>query len=255
MLEAKGISVRYGAISALRGVDLEVKAGEIVAFVGANGAGKSTLLNAISAIVPLTSGEVRFEGTLVSGRQAAEIVRKGLVQVPEGRQVFSNMTVMENLEMGGYSRQGRIPVADLDFVFSLFPRLAERKAQLAGLMSGGEQQMLAISRALMAKPRLLMLDEPSMGLAPLVVSEIFRTLERLRNETKLTIMLVEQNAKAALRLSDRAYVLVNGKVQQSGQSKDLLEDKSIRDAFLGGAKAEQPRWRERAQAVPNLSTS
>ncbi len=236
MLEARGLSVRYGAISALRSVDLDVKKGEIVAFVGANGAGKSTLLNAISAVVPLTSGEVRFEGKLVSSRPAAEIVRSGLVQVPEGRQVFGNMTVMENLEMGGYSRRGKLPPSELEFVFSLFPRLAERKTQLAGLMSGGEQQMLAISRALMAKPRLLMLDEPSMGLAPLVVSEIFRTLERLRKETDLTIMLVEQNAKAALRLSDRAYVLVNGRVQQSGRSDDLLEDKGIRDAFLGGAK-------------------
>ncbi|KQV41319.1 ABC transporter ATP-binding protein [Rhizobium sp. Root1204] len=239
MLEARGLSVKYGAITALRGVDLSVQSGEIVAFVGANGAGKSTLLNAISGVVPLAQGEVTFDGGLVSGRQAAEIVRRGLVQVPEGRQVFTNMSVMENLEMGGYSRKGRLPSKDLDFVFGLFPRLAERRTQMAGLMSGGEQQMLAISRALMAQPRLLMLDEPSMGLAPLVVAEIFRTLERLRKETKLTIMLVEQNAKAALRLSDRAYVLTNGRVQQSGLSRNLLQDERIREAFLGGAKLKQ----------------
>lgn len=232
MFELKDISVRYGAIQALRNVSLYIAKGEIVCLIGANGAGKSTVLNAISGVVAPTGGSIEFEGTSIRGARASTIVRKGLIQVPEGRLVFPDMTVLENLEMGAYSRRDATD-GTLSMVMGLFPRLAERTTQLAGLMSGGEQQMLAIGRALMGSPRLLLLDEPSMGLAPLVIADIFRTLQRLRTEFGLSILLVEQNARAALMLADRGYVLTNGRITQEGTSKALLADSATQEAFLG----------------------
>jgi branched-chain amino acid transport system ATP-binding protein len=234
MLALRDVEVRYGAVHALRGVSLDVQAGEIVCLIGANGAGKSTVLNAISGVVRVAAGTIAFEGAPLLRRRASAIVRKGLLQVPEGRLVFPDMSVRENLEMGAYSRT-ESSADTLAMVLQLFPRLAERQAQLAGLMSGGEQQMLAIGRALMAKPRLLLLDEPSMGLAPLVIVDIFRTLARLRAEFGLSILLVEQNATAALKLADRGYVLTNGRITASGASRLLLEDGQTREAFLGRA--------------------
>lgn len=233
MLEVRNISVHYGAIEALGGVSLSVAAGEIVCLIGANGAGKSTVLNAISGVVPLAAGTTEFEGTLLSILGSTQIVRRGIVQVPEGRLVFPDLSVLENLEMGGYTQPAAGFQDSLDAIFTLFPRLAERKQQLAGLMSGGEQQMLAIGRALAAKPKLLLLDEPSMGLAPLVIVDIFQSLRRLRSELGLTILLVEQNARAALSLSDRGYVLVNGRIAKTGKSADLAADPTVREAFLG----------------------
>ena len=232
MLELANVAVRYGPIQAVTGVSLQVDKGEVVCLIGANGAGKSSVLNAISGVVPVVDGSISFEGQALRGVRAGAIVRKGLIQVPEGRLVFPDLTVLENLEMGAYSR--RDPIADsLAMVMELFPRLRERSAQLAGLMSGGEQQMLAIGRALMAKPRLLLLDEPSMGLAPQVIADIFRTLRRLRDEFDVSILLVEQNAKAALKLADRGYVLVNGRIANSGSSQSLLADSATQEAFLG----------------------
>jgi branched-chain amino acid transport system ATP-binding protein len=236
LLELRDLQVRYGGIIALDGVSLEVAKGEIVCLIGANGAGKSTVLNSVSGVVPVVSGTIEFGGLTLRGTRASGIVRKGLVQVPEGRLVFPDMSVIENLEMGAYSRRASFEEA-LVFVFSLFPRLQERRSQLAGLMSGGEQQMLAIGRALMAKPSLLLLDEPSMGLAPRVIVDIFRTLKRLRAEFGLSIMLVEQNARAALALADRGYVLTNGKITARGTSAELLADHSVLEAFLGRLKA------------------
>jgi branched-chain amino acid transport system ATP-binding protein len=244
MLELHDIRVRYGAIEALAGVSLTVEAGEIVCLIGANGAGKSTVLNAISGVVPLDGGSSKFEGGPLSKLGSTQIVRKGVVQVPEGRLVFPDLTVLENLEMGGYTQPSASFQASLDAVFALFPRLADRRQQLAGLMSGGEQQMLAIGRALTAKPKLLLLDEPSMGLAPLVIVDIFQSLRRLRTELGMTILLVEQNARAALSLSDRGYVLVNGRIAKTGKSADLAADPAIREAFLGSVA--EPRIRTQA---------
>jgi branched-chain amino acid transport system ATP-binding protein len=232
MLELSGLSVRYGAIRALEAVSLEVNQSEIVCLIGANGAGKSTVLNAISGVVPAWAGQVTLQGTSILGQRASKIVRGGIVQVPEGRLVFPDMTVSENLEMGAYSQRGDSS-GTLRQIFSLFPRLDERRQQLAGLMSGGEQQMLAIGRALMAKPKVLLLDEPSMGLAPLVIADIFRTLRRLREQLGLSILLVEQNARAALALADRGYVLTSGRISAGGTSKELLADKATLEAFLG----------------------
>jgi len=242
MLKLANVAARYGAVEALTGIDMEIRSGEIVCLIGANGAGKSTTLNVISGIIPPSRGRVSFDGALLSGRSASAIVRQGVVQVPEGRLVFPDMTVVENLELGAYTRSSSERDETLSTVFALFPRLSERRSQLAGLMSGGEQQMLAIGRAMMARPRLLLLDEPSMGLAPLVVLEIFDTLQRLRRQFGLTILLVEQNARAALALSDRAYVLTNGAITGSGSAKAMLSDPIIQEAFLGKARADnQPK--------------
>ena len=241
MLKLQDVAVRYGAIQALRQVSLHVDAGEIVCLIGANGAGKSTVLNAISGIVPSHAGAISFEGKNLSRHSATAIVRAGVVQVPEGRLVFPDMSVLENLEMGAFTQPSKLFRATLPAVFDLFPRLAERRSQLAGLMSGGEQQMLAIGRALMAQPRLLLLDEPSMGLAPLVIVDIFRALRRLRQELGLTILLVEQNARAALALADRGYVLRNGMTIKDGTSRALLDDTSMQDAFLGKSKQKGER--------------
>ena len=232
MLEVNNISVQYGMIVGLQNVSLKVAKGQVVSLIGANGAGKSSLLNAISGVVPSHGGTIRFEGQSVEKAGADQIVQSGIVQVPEGRQVFAQMTVLENLRMGAYSRRKDFSPSDMDEVFELFPRLAERRQQLAGLMSGGEQQMLAIGRALMARPKLLLLDEPSMGLAPLVVKMIFSVLRTL-NAKGMSILLVEQNAKAALKLSDYTYVLTTGKLSREGRSSDLLDDPEINDAFLG----------------------
>jgi branched-chain amino acid transport system ATP-binding protein len=237
MLELRQVRVRYGAIQALDGVSIDVGKGEIVCLIGANGAGKSTVLNAVSGVIGVAGGSIVFEGQPLRGVRASAIVRRGLIQVPEGRLVFPDMSVIENLEMGAYSRKDDI-AETLDFVLTLFPRLRERHSQLAGLMSGGEQQMLAIGRALMAKPRLLLLDEPSMGLAPLIIADIFRTLQRLRTEFGLSILLVEQNARAALKLADRGYILTNGRITQSGASADLLADSAMQEAFLGRTRSE-----------------
>jgi branched-chain amino acid transport system ATP-binding protein len=239
MLDVRDLRVRYGAIQALDGVSMQVGRGEIVCLIGANGAGKSTVLNAISGVVPAFGGSIELDSKPILGRRASRIVRSGLVQVPEGRLVFPDMSVIENLEMGAYSQSASWRES-LDFVLALFPRLAERKDQLAGLMSGGEQQMLAIGRALMAKPRLLLLDEPSMGLAPLVIADIFRTLKRLRGEFGLSILLVEQNARAALALADRGYVLTSGRITAGGPCKDLLADEATLEAFLGRSRPVPP---------------
>jgi len=240
MLEVRNISASYRAISALDGVSIRVAPGEIVALVGANGAGKSTLLNCISGIVPVCGGEILFECGQIHGRSPTAIVRQGIVQVPEGRQVFANLTVLENLELGAYARRGGDLPGTMATIYGLFPRLQERQTQLAGFLSGGEQQMLAMGRALMAGPRLLLLDEPSMGLAPKVVTEMFRTLRRLNEEFGITILLVEQNARAALNLAHRAYVLTSGSVIQSGSGAALLADPAVRNAFLGQSTRTAP---------------
>ena len=232
MLELRDVRARFGSIEALRGVSLSVADGEIVSLIGANGAGKSTVLNVISGIVPAT-GAVEFKGASISELRASEVVRRGIVQVPEGRQVFSDLTVLENLEMGAYTQAPSQFDRDVSQIFALFPRLLERRSQLAGLLSGGEQQMLAIGRALMANPRLLLLDEPSMGLAPLVIASIFRVLSRLRAEHGCTILLVEQNAKAALRVSDRAYVLASGLITHTGTAQELLSSQEVQEHYLG----------------------
>ena len=233
MLELRDVSARFGSIEALRNISINVDAGEIVCLIGANGAGKSTILNVISGLVPTTTGTVTFEGNSLAGKKASEVVRTGVVQVPEGRLVFPDLTVLENLEMGAYTRPSATLELGLSAVFQLFPRMQDRRSQLAGLLSGGEQQMLAIGRALMANPRLLLLDEPSMGLAPLVIVDIFRVLHRLRAEHGCTVLLVEQNAKAALRISDRGYVLSNGRITGSGLARELVLDRDIQEHYLG----------------------
>jgi branched-chain amino acid transport system ATP-binding protein len=237
MLSVRALVVAYGAVRALKGVSLDVGKGEVVALIGANGAGKSSLLNAISGVVPVESGEILLDGQALHTLAGHRIVSQGVVQVPEGRQVFSDLTVQENLDMGGYSRKPAENREMNDRVLDLFPRLAERRQQLAGLMSGGEQQMLAIARGLMARPRVLLLDEPSMGLAPMVVADIFAVLKRLNAEGQ-TIMLVEQNARAALKLASRAYVLTNGEITLQGLASEMSNHPHVRNAFLGINKVE-----------------
>jgi branched-chain amino acid transport system ATP-binding protein len=243
MLKIKNLNTYYGKVHALKNVSLHLNQGEIVTLIGANGAGKTTLLNTLSAIIPAASGEIHLEGKSVTGLSADRMVSLGLSQVPEGRQVFNPLSVEENLELGAYLRyrargQRAEIAADLERMFQMFPRLKERRRQAAGTLSGGEQQMLAMSRALMARPKLLLLDEPSMGLAPLIVQEIFRVIERLRNEEGTTILLVEQNARAALKVADRGYVLETGKVILEGIASELLENKDVQRAYLGRDKKE-----------------
>lgn len=243
MLRVKNINTYYGKVHALRNVSLHLAAREIVALIGANGAGKTTILNTLSGITPPASGSIELEGEGVAGLAPDRIVKIGISQVPEGRQVFKGLTVAENIELGAYLRYvGRGDKAairsDLQHVYDLFPRLGERKKQMAGTLSGGEQQMLAIGRALMARPKLLLLDEPSMGLAPLIVQEIFAVIERLRRDAGTTILLVEQNAKAALKMADRGYVLETGKVILEGAAEDLLENPEVQRAYLGKEKKE-----------------
>lgn len=237
LLEARDIVVHYGRIKALHGVSLVVRQGELVTLLGSNGAGKTTIMRAISGLRPLTSGSVWFEGSDISRAKAHRRVTDGLIQAPEGRGVFPGMTVVENLEMGCYGRKFASKAEHrerLDWVLETFPRLAERKNQVGGTLSGGEQQMLAIGRALMARPHVLLLDEPSMGLAPMVISQIFKIIADI-NSQGTTVLLVEQNAQQALTRSDRAYILETGEITREGNARELLEDDSIRAAYLGVA--------------------
>ena len=232
MLKVEDLHVYYGSIHAIKGVSFEVNEGEIVTLIGANGAGKSTTLNTVAGLLKPRSGHVYFQDKLISGTPASKIVPQGLALCPEGRRVFQQKTVRENLEMGGYTRPAGEIGASLDDVFERFPRLKERHKQVAGTLSGGEQQMLAMGRALMSKPRLLMLDEPSMGLAPILVEQIFDIIGEL-NRAGTTILLVEQNAQMALSIAHRAYVLETGNIVKSGNANDLMHDDDVRKAYLG----------------------
>jgi len=232
MLHLERVSTFYGKIQALHEVSLNLAQGEIVSLIGANGAGKSTLLMTLCGTPQASSGSIRYEGEELVGKPTFNIMRKGIALVPEGRRVFARLTIEENLAMGGFFGKAEENHRQLERVLELFPRLAERFEQRAGTMSGGEQQMLAIGRALMSKPRLLLLDEPSLGLAPLVIGQIFKTLSRLREEG-VTIFLVEQNANQALRLADRAYVLENGRMVMQGTGADLLQDPRVQETYLG----------------------
>lgn len=233
MLAVKDINVYYGAIHALKGISLEVNQGEIVTLIGANGAGKSTILKTLSGLLKPTTGSVQFLGDNIHGKAAQDIVKRGLVHCPEGRRVFANMSVEENLELGAYLRKDKEVKSDLDAVYRRFERLLERRKQMAGTLSGGEQQMLAMGRALMARPKLLLLDEPSMGLAPLLVKEIFSIIKEI-NEQGTTVLLVEQNANMALSIAHRAYVIETGKIVLSGDAKELASSDEIQKAYLGG---------------------
>ena len=234
MLDIKDIDVYYGAIHAIKGISLHVNEGEIVTLIGANGAGKSTTLRTISGLLAPKNGDIEFAGESIAGHKAHEIVKRGISQVPEGRRIFTEMTVLENLELGAFIRKDKDGIAaDMKHVFELFPRLEERKSQEAGTLSGGEQQMLAMGRALMAKPRLLLLDEPSMGLAPLLIKEIFSIIENI-NKEGTTVLLVEQNANMALSIANRAYVLETGRITLSGDAKELAASEDVRKAYLGG---------------------
>ena len=234
MLEVKDLCVSYGAIKAVRGISFYVDEGEIITLIGANGAGKTTTLNSISNIIKKQSGSIFFNGNDITAVHPDTIVRQNLIQVPEGRRIFANLTVLENLELGAYLRKDKDGIKkDMERVFGFFPRLKERIRQNAGTLSGGEQQMLAMGRALMAQPKLLLLDEPSMGLAPILVDEIFEIIQRI-NADGTTILLVEQNAFKALSIADRAYVLETGTVTKSGKASDLIQDDSVKSAYLGG---------------------
>jgi len=234
MLEVKNLTVSYGAIKALRGISFEVKEGEIISLIGSNGAGKTTTLHSISNIIKKQSGSVFFDGEDITHTEPDKIVYKRLVQVPEGRRIFANLTVRENLELGAYTRKDRVAIKnDMEKVFELFPRLKERVRQIAGTLSGGELQMLAMGRGLMASPRLLLLDEPSMGLAPILVDEIFDIIQKI-NGDGTTILLVEQNAFKALSIANRAYVLETGMITKSGKATDLAKDPAVKEAYLGG---------------------
>jgi branched-chain amino acid transport system ATP-binding protein len=234
LLKVEDLTVHYGAIRALRGISFEVEAGEIITLIGSNGAGKSTTLHGISNIIKKTSGKVFFGGQDISSLTPDRIVSQGLVQVPEGRRVFANLSVKDNLEMGAYTRKDKQGIhQDMAKVFEIFPRLKERIRQVAGTLSGGEQQMLAMGRALMTKPRLLLLDEPSMGLAPILVDEIFSVIRNI-NETGTTVLLVEQNAYKALGIASRAYILETGEIIKSGSASELMKDDSVKAAYLGG---------------------
>ena len=232
LLELTGLRAGYAAVEVLRGVDLHVGAAEAVALLGSNGAGKSTLNNVVCGLVPAWSGRVRFDGVDLTNTHYRNVVKAGLIQVPEGRRIFPNLTVKENLELGAFTRARERRAANLDKAFTLFPRLRERAGQVAGTLSGGEQQMLAIGRGLMAEPRLLILDEPSLGLSPLLVEELFGLIRRLRDEG-LAILLVEQNVGQSLEVADRAYVLENGALRFSGRPAELLGSDELRRAYLG----------------------
>jgi len=235
LLEIDDVSLLYGRIQALHGISLTVNEGEIVALIGANGAGKSTTMRAISGIRPIAAGRITFDGEDISKLRADLRVRRGLCQAPEGRGIFPGMTVLENLDMGAYTRRDRAGiVADLDRVLGLFPRLAERRRQPGGTLSGGEQQMLAVGRALMSRPKLLLLDEPSMGLAPMLIQQIFDIIVEI-NQQGTTVLLVEQNAQQALSRAHRAYVLETGRIVKSGTGADLLHDPAVKEAYLGVA--------------------
>ena len=232
LLKVSGLKVAYGGIQAVKGVSFEVHEGELVSLIGANGAGKTTTLKAITGTQPAAGGEIRFMGRDIKGQGSWDLVKQGLVMVPEGRGVFARMTITENLQMGAYVRDDAEIDADIDKVFGIFPRLKERRAQLAGTMSGGEQQMLAMGRALMARPKVLLLDEPSMGLSPIMVDKIFEVVADI-HARGTTVLLVEQNASRALQLASRGYVMDSGEVTMSGPARTLLEDPRVRAAYLG----------------------
>lgn len=233
MLKVTDLAVSYGAIKALRGISFEVNRGEIITLIGSNGAGKTTTLHSISNIIKKAGGSVVFEEEDISSLSPDAIVRKGLIQVPEGRRIFANLSVRDNLEMGAFTRKDKGGIKeDLEMVYEMFPRLKERIRQVAGTLSGGEQQMLAVGRALMSKPKLLMLDEPSLGLAPLVIKDIFAIIKEIK-EAGVNVLLIEQNAKAALEISDYAYVMETGTITMSGVGKELLNDERVKKAYLG----------------------
>lgn len=234
MLKIQNIQTYYGNIQALKDVSIEIKEGEIVALIGANGAGKTTTLMSICGITPPRTGDILFDGDSIKGVAAEQIVQKGIVQVPEGRRIFPDLTVQENLEMGAFLRKNkRLIQQDLNYVMTLFPILEKRRTQLGGTLSGGEQQMLAISRALMARPRVLLLDEPSLGLAPLIIKQIFEIIRKINKESNTTIFLVEQNANQALKLADRGYVMENGRITLVDSAEKLLANDDVRKAYLG----------------------
>jgi branched-chain amino acid transport system ATP-binding protein len=232
MLKVSGLKVAYGGIQAVKGVSFEVGEGELVSLIGANGAGKTTTLKAITGTQPPAEGQIEYMGRSIKGQGAWDLVRQGLVMVPEGRGTFGRMSIVENLQMGAFVREDNEIAADIDKVFALFPRLKERATQLAGTMSGGEQQMLAMGRALMARPKVLLLDEPSMGLSPLMVDKIFEVVADIHSRGT-TVLLVEQNASRALKLADRGYVMDSGEVTMSGPAKELLDDPRVKAAYLG----------------------
>jgi branched-chain amino acid transport system ATP-binding protein len=232
LLKVTGLKVAYGGIQAVKGASFEVREGELVSLIGANGAGKTTTLKAVTGIQPIADGSVEFMGKPIKGQGAWDLARQGLVMIPEGRGTFTRMTITENLQMGAYCRDDAEIEADIDKVFGIFPRLKERAQQLAGTMSGGEQQMLAMGRALMARPKVLLLDEPSMGLSPIMVDKIFEVVETIHQQGT-TMLLVEQNASRALALADRGYVMESGEVTMSGDAKVLLDDPKVRAAYLG----------------------
>ncbi len=232
MFEIKGLSVNYGGIEAVRDISLSVPEGAIVTLIGANGAGKSTTLRTIAGLVKPRAGKIEFMGEDITGKDPAYIVGKGITLVPEGRRIFPDLTVLENLKIGAYLRQDSIE-EDIEWVYSLFPRLRERSWQYGGTLSGGEQQMLAVGRALMSKPKLMMMDEPSLGLAPLVVKDIFSIIEKI-NKEGVTILLIEQNANMALKIADIGYVMETGQITLSGKGSDLISDEGVRKAYLGG---------------------
>ena len=235
LLELKKLQVAYGGIQAVKGIDLYVGQGELVCLIGANGAGKTTTLKGITGLQPIKSGKIHYAGEDITGKPAFQLVRKGLSMVPEGRGVFGALTIEENLAMGAYARDDRAAIKDdIERVFGLFPRLKERRKQTAGTLSGGEQQMLAMGRALMSRPKLLLLDEPSMGLAPLMVQKVFETVMAVSKEG-VTILLIEQNAKLALEVSSRGYVMESGEITLQGKAKQLLSDPKVRAAYLGEA--------------------
>jgi len=233
LLEIRDLAVAYGGIQAVKGVDFEVKEGELVTLIGSNGAGKTTTMKAITGTLPLLGGDIEYLGKSIKGQGAWDLVKEGLAMVPEGRGVFTRMTITENLQMGAYIRNDKPEIAaDMEKMFALFPRLRERKDQLAGTMSGGEQQMLAMGRALMSRPRVLLLDEPSMGLSPIMVDKIFEVVRDVSAQG-VTVLLVEQNASRALGIADRGYVMESGLVTMNGEAKELLNDPRVRAAYLG----------------------
>ena len=233
MLEIKDLYVNYGMIAALKGISFEVNEGEVIALIGANGAGKTTTLHTITGLLHAKSGSITFNGVELTKTPAHKIVEMGIAHVPEGRRIFQNLTVLDNLKLGAFTRKDKENILkDIEMVYERFPRLAERKTQIAGTLSGGEQQMLAMGRALMSKPKIIVMDEPSMGLSPIFVSNIFDIIQTIR-ESGTTVLLVEQNAKKALSIADRAYVLETGKISLSGAASDLINDDSVKKAYLG----------------------
>jgi branched-chain amino acid transport system ATP-binding protein len=233
LLKVSGLKVAYGGIQAVKGVDFEVREGELVTLIGSNGAGKTTTMKAITGLLPVNEGDIQYLGESVRGRGPWDLVKQGLAMVPEGRGVFTRMTITENLQMGAHIRRDKAGIAqDMERVFTTFPRLRERKDQLAGTMSGGEQQMLAMGRALMSRPKVLLMDEPSMGLSPIMVDKIFEVVREVHAQG-VTILLVEQNASRALEIADRAYVMESGLISMSGDAKQMLDDPRVRAAYLG----------------------